>query len=363
MFDLDPEQRLPVTLLTGFLGSGKTSLLNRWLRDDSLADAAVIVNELGEIGIDHALIASSNENTIELSTGCLCCTISGDLVDTLRDLYVKRSAGEIRPFSRVIIETTGMADPGPVIQVLMSQPATTRYRLCGIVATIDAVHGQQTLDGHIESVKQIAVADHIVMTKADLVAKPSIDALSARMLQLAPTATLRQSTLESWPAPAQLLTQQAYFPSSSSAAVSLASRETTIAAPEEGEANRYRRYRRAGGSVHDARIESFVLYFEDSFEWEHLAAWLDALTIAHPNQLLRVKGIFAIEGRPLPLAVHAVQSLFHPPTELAEWPDLDHRSRVVFITQDLSRSYVEEVLSVIRSRSPRPPQSPSSMDQ
>ena len=163
------DDRLPVTLLTGFLGSGKTTLLNAWLRSPDLADAAVIVNEFGEVGIDHALIASSNDNTIELSTGCLCCTVRGDLVDTLRELIVRREKGEVRAFDRVIIETTGLADPAPVIQALMTFPVAHRFRLRQVVTTVDAVNGLSTLASHPEAVKQAAVADEIVITKLDII--------------------------------------------------------------------------------------------------------------------------------------------------------------------------------------------------
>jgi G3E family GTPase len=148
--DLPQNDRIPVTLLTGFLGSGKTTLLNAWLRSPELSDAAVIVNEFGEVGVDHALIASSSDNTIELSTGCLCCTVRGDLVDTLRELIVKREKGEVRAFDRVIIETTGLADPAPVIQALMTFPVARRFRLRQVVTTVDAANATRTFEQHPE---------------------------------------------------------------------------------------------------------------------------------------------------------------------------------------------------------------------
>src|SRR5689334_5541368 len=197
------DNRVPVTLLTGFLGSGKTTLLNAWLRSPELADAAVIVNEFGEIGIDHALIASSNDNTIELSTGCLCCTVRGDLVDTLRELQVKRATGEVRAFDRVIIETTGLADPAPVIQALMTMPVARRFRLQQVVTAVDAVHGLSTLDAHMESVKQAAVADDIIVTKLDIGA-PSTAPLDERLKALNPGARIHRSTLSGQPLPSAL---------------------------------------------------------------------------------------------------------------------------------------------------------------
>ena len=165
---MENDDRLPVMLLTGFLGSGKTTLLNTWLRTPDLENAAVIVNEFGDVGIDHSLIASSSDNMIELSTGCLCCTVRGDLVDTLRELIEKRAKGEVRKFDRLIIETTGLADPGPVLQALMTLPVARRFRLRQVVTTVDTINGLSTLEKHPEALKQAAVADEIVITKTDL---------------------------------------------------------------------------------------------------------------------------------------------------------------------------------------------------
>jgi G3E family GTPase len=209
------EDRLPVTLLTGFLGSGKTTLLNSWLRSPELADAAVIVNEFGEIGIDHALIESSNDNTIELSTGCLCCTVRGDLVDTLRELIVRREKGEVRAFDRVVIETTGLADPAPVIQALMTFPVSRRFRLRQVVTTIDAANGTRTLEQHPESVKQAAVADELVITKTDLDPKAA-SGLIAELKRLNPGARIHQSSPTKMPAPSDLATVDIYDPATKS---------------------------------------------------------------------------------------------------------------------------------------------------
>lgn len=382
-----PDLRTPVSLLTGFLGSGKTTLLNAWLRDPALADAAVIVNEFGEIGIDHALIASSNDNTIELSTGCLCCTVRGDLVETLRDLRAKRSAGEVPNFSRVLIETTGLADPVPVIQALITFPVARAFRLGRVITVVDSVNGAATLEAHAEAVRQVVVADELIVSKTDL---PEADttALVQRLQQLNPGAGVTRSADGAHPAASLLDGVDIYDPAARPEAVK-----------EWLKADRYEGTDRAGDhdgddhgehghhhgkhghphgehahshaeaagpdghgahphahrhdvNRHSADIGSFCLSFDEPLQWEHVSAWLDALVMAHGEQLLRVKGILDIAGRSRPIVLQAVQRLFHPPTELADWPDGERRSRIVFITRGLSREFVLEVLDTLRARAP-----------
>ncbi len=329
------DMRTPVTLLTGFLGSGKTTLLNGWLRDPALSDAAVIVNEFGEIGIDHALIAASSDNTIELSTGCLCCTVKGDLVETLRDLTEKRARGEVKAFARVIIETTGMADPGPVIQALITFPVARTYRLGRVVTAVDAVQGMGTLDRHAEARKQVGVADEVVLTKADL-AGTDLAPLEARIAGLSPGARLHLSSLNHLAQPTLLDGIDPADPNT---------RPSEVRAWLRAEA-----FEAADPVTHREDIGSFCLAFEEPLHWEHVSAWLDALVIAHGDDLLRVKGILAIAGRPRPVVVQAVQRLFSPPVELSAWPEGMAGSRIVFITRGLSQAYVTEVLDVIRTR-------------
>lgn len=334
------DMRTPVTVLTGFLGSGKTTLLNGWLRDPALSDAAVIVNEFGEIGIDHALIATSSDNTIELSTGCLCCSVKGDLVETLRELTEKRARGEVKAFSRVVIETTGLADPGPVIQALITFPVARTYRLGRIVTAVDAVQGMGTLDRHAEARKQVGVADEIVLTKADLAGADPVGAhlaaLKARLSALAPGARLHDSALGRLAQPTLL---DGIDPADPRTRPSEARAWLRAEAVEAADPSRHRE-----------DVGSFCLAFDEPLHWEHVAAWLDALVIAHGDDLLRVKGILAIAGRTKPVVVQAVQRLFSPPAELAAWPEGFEGSRIVFITRGLSRDYVAEVLEVIRSR-------------
>jgi G3E family GTPase len=336
-----------VTLLTGFLGSGKTTLLNEWLQSPELANAAVIVNEFGEIGIDHALIASSNDNTIELSTGCLCCTVRGDLVDTLRELQTKRASGEVRSFDRVVIETTGLADPAPVIQALMTFPVVRRFRLNEVVTAVDGVQGLGTLRRHPESVRQAAVADDVVITKTDI---PNADAahVAAEIKALNPGARIHHSSMANKVRTSDLGAADIYDPATKGADV-----EQWLRA-EAYEADAHGHHHHHDVNRHNAEIVSFCLSYDEPLRWDHVANWLDALAIAHGDQLLRVKGILTIEGRDKPIVVQAVQRLFHPPFELAEWPAGERSSRIVFITQSLSREFVAEVFDTIRGKRSAP---------
>ena len=344
-----PAERIPTSLLTGFLGSGKTTLLNAWLASPALASAAVIVNEFGEVGIDHALIAASSDNTIELSTGCLCCTVRGDLVDTLRELYEKRQRGEVRPFDRVIIETTGLADPGPVIQALMTFPVAGTYRLDRVVTAVDGVQGLATLDNHHEAAKQVAVADHIVVTKSDIA--PAADRLVERLAGLNPGAGLIHAGLGRTPDATLVAGTSLYDPATKAADVLawLNADAYEDHGHEHGHSHEHG-HRHHDRNRHSDRIGSFCLSFDEPLHWEHVAHWLDALVIAHGENLLRVKGIVDIAGRDRPIVVQAVQKLFHPPVELPFWPEGPRRSRIVFITRDLGRDYVAEVLATMQAR-------------
>lgn len=347
------DERLPVMLLTGFLGSGKTTLLNAWLQSADLANAAVIVNEFGDIGIDHALIASSSDNTIELSTGCLCCTVRGDLVDTLRELQVKRAKGEVRAFDRVVIETTGLADPAPVIQALMTFPVVRRYRLQQVVTAVDSKLGLSTINQHAESVKQAAVADDIILTKMDLVGA-DLEPLLARLKTLNPGARIHHSSLGKVPQPNALTIADIFDPKTKGAEVlewlNAEAYDHGDQAPAIAPHEHHHRHHHHDVNRHSAEIGSFCLQFENPLHWEHVANWLDAMVLGHGDNLLRVKGILNVVGRERPIVVQAVQRLFHPPSELPRWPSDDQTSRIVFITRALSREYVTEVFDTIRRR-------------
>ncbi|MET4578378.1 CobW family GTP-binding protein [Ottowia thiooxydans] len=335
--------RIPVALLTGFLGSGKTTLLNRWLREPALANAAVIVNEFGDIGIDHNLIASSNDNTIELSTGCLCCTVQGDLVETLRDLFDKRSRGTVRAFDRVVIETTGMADPGPVLQALMTFPVANGYRLAQVITTVDGVNGATTLSRFPESSKQVSVADQLVITKMDLANPKQAQDLQAQLALLNPGATVSWATDLQVPCLDVLTELDVYAAATPAPAI-----RRWLNAEAYTDPTRYQPITPDSSGGHSEGIETFSLVYDEPLAWQELAAWLDALVMAHGDDLLRVKGILNIAGESRPIVVHAVQRLFHPPAPLAEWPYEDRRSRLVFITRGIGRAFVEHIFDVIR---------------
>ncbi len=329
-------EKIPVTVLTGFLGAGKTTLLNRLLKAPELAGCAVLINEFGEIGLDHLLVDKLDDDVVLLNAGCLCCTVRGDLVRALRDLASRAEAGqEIR---RVVIETTGLADPAPILQTLMSDPAVlSAYRLDGVVTLVDAAAGMATLDTQVEAVKQAAMADRLVLTKTDIAAPAAVAALRARLAALNPQAPL----LGADAAPAALLdagdfTTQGRIPE--------------VAAWLEREAHRHHHHHHHDPNRHDAGIEACGFVFDEPLPWQGVATWLEMLALTRGESILRVKGLLNIAGEDRPVVVHGVQHVFHPPLMLAAWPqDHDHRSRLTLVLRNLPRQVVEEGLSAFVS--------------
>jgi G3E family GTPase len=311
----------PVTVLTGFLGAGKTTVLNHLLRQPELARTAVLVNEFGEIGIDHLLVEKLDENTVLLNAGCLCCTVRGDLTRVLREMLPRARRDEI---GRIIIETTGLAEPAPILATLMTDPVVaSAYRLDGVVTVIDAVGGLTNLAERPEALRQVAVADRIVLTKTDLADPGSLLARIDALNPGAPVITARHGAVD----PATILHAGLFNP---------ASKIPDVAGWLQAEAHAHHHH------DHDERITSFCLTFDRPLHWQGVGMWLELLIQTRGKDLLRIKGILNLQGQDRPVAIHAVQHVLHPPALLSGWPEGDPRtSRIVFITQDLPRSVIE----------------------
>jgi G3E family GTPase len=324
----------PVTLLTGFLGSGKTTLLNRLVAHPAAGDCAVIVNEFGPVAIDHALVRTASENIVLLPSGCICCQVAGDLVQAMRDLYFKRAAGEVPDFRRVIIETTGLADPAPLARTLIELPlVAARYSLAGIVTTVDGTHGLAQLDAHPEAVKQAAVADRLVVTKSDLASAAQLEALEERLAALNPGA-LRLRSANGDADPARLLDTGLY-----QGAGRLANPGSWL------NAGAYRHVGDPLGAGHDPRVRAFAWFAEAPVDWPAFEDGLATLLELAGERILRLKGLVNCVGGEGPVAVHAVQHTLYPPARLPQWPDADRRTRLVFIVRDLEESFVAHTLN------------------
>jgi G3E family GTPase len=312
----------PVTVLTGFLGAGKTTVLNHLLWQPVLARTAVLVNEFGEIGIDHLLVEKLDENTVLLNAGCLCCTVRGDLTRTLRDMLPRARRDEI---SRIVIETTGLAEPAPILATLMTDPVVaSAYRLDGVVTVIDAVAGETNLTERPEAMHQVAVADRIVLTKTDLADPASLLQRIERLNPGAPVITARHGAID----PATILNAGLFNP---------ATKIPDVAGWLHAEAHAHHHH------DHDERVTSFCLTFDRPLHWQGVGLWLELLIQTRGKDLLRIKGILNLRDQDRPVAIHAVQHVLHPPVLLSAWPEGDPRtSRIVFITQDLPRAVVEE---------------------
>lgn len=348
----DQSNRLPISVLTGFLGSGKTTLLSKLLRDPDMANTAVVINEFGDVGLDHMLVESSDENTVLMDSGCLCCTIRGDLVDTLRDLFRKRVTGAVPEFDRLVIETTGLADPAPILHTLMSDPLLcARYRLDGVLTTVDGVHGLKQLDAQFEPLKQAAVADRILITKADMVDDAAIDALRDRLRAVNPAAPVHVVSNGDIAA-SHVLNVGLFDPAEKIPDVEKWLREEAYDHDHKHGHDHNHGGHDHDANRHDAHIRSFCLTTDSAFSWEAFANWMDALISVHGESLLRVKGVLHVTDTDQPVVVHGVQHVFHPPAVLEAWPNEDRRSRIVMITRDLNQEPVEKMFHAFIKDSP-----------
>jgi G3E family GTPase len=347
--------RTPVTILTGFLGSGKTTLLNRALTAPDMARTAVIINEFGEIALDHALAAQSDDSVVVLENGCLCCTVRSDLVGTLNDLYHRRHTGKIPFFDNIMIETSGLAEPGPVLQAFLSEPTLDGlYRVANVIALVDAVNGLDTLREHEEAVQQVALADRIVITKLDLVEDPQgRDRLTADLRRINPSAALGAAT-DALPDLPALLRSPGFDPMDPGADPRPWLNVEAYANVHQHDDHRHdghdhdRHDHVHGHRWHERLIESFCLIRDEPLTRDAVQFLLDGITQNLGPSLLRVKGLVNVAEEPdRPAVIQGVQHLLHTMTWLPRWPDADRRTRIVFITRGVVRSDLQEMIELL----------------
>jgi G3E family GTPase len=331
--------RIPVTLITGFLGSGKTTLISKLVRHPSMARVAVVINEVGEIGIDHDIVAMSSENIALLANGCICCSVRTDLQETLRDLFARRRVGEVADFDRVIIETTGLADPAPVVQTLSSDTLiAAQFRLDGLVTLVDAVNGAAQLANHAEPAKQIALADRVFITKSDIAPPDALEALKTAIREINPGAGVAL-VVNGEVDPAELTGLGLASANAGPATLSF------LGEPLQGEGSQGERPLGRRSALHDASIKTLSLRFDQPFTWTAFSAALELLATLRGPDLLRVKGIVNVEGAPV--VVQGVQHIFHPPVPLDRWPSADTGTRLVFITRRIEASTIRNLLNAV----------------
>jgi G3E family GTPase len=326
-----PDGRVPIFLVSGFLGSGKTTVLNRLLSNPEMKGTAVLINEFGEVGIDQLLVSEVRGDLMLLTTGCICCEYLGELADAVKDLFARREAGEIPRFDRVVLETTGLADPVRLIDTASNDPAMSLLvYLDSVIVTADAVLGRETLRSHPESVKQAALADRILLTKVDAASPEEAEALRHGLRAVNPTAPIRP-TVRGDVTPEEVLGAGTLDAGARGARLSdwLAIRERE----ESGDAG-----------VHGS-VRSFVVRLAPPLEFPRFASWFSRLVARDGTPLLRVKGLLATRGDERPLVVQSVQWILCPTHRLDAWPDADRSSRLVFVARDLAPAREKEIRS------------------
>ncbi|MCF6368803.1 CobW family GTP-binding protein [Rhizobium halophilum] len=341
-----PRSRIPVSIITGFLGAGKSTLLNRILKDPAASDTAVIINEFGEVGIDNLLVESSGDTLVELANGCLCCTVRGELVDTLATMMDAMQTGRMKPIRRIVIETTGLADPAPVMQSVMGNPVIAQsFELDGLITVVDAVNGAATLERHSEAVKQVAVADRLIISKAAMASEEQLRDVQVHLTRLNPRAQ-RLDADASETAAASLLDNGLYDPSSKIADVDRWLQDEARA-PDHDHHHHGHHHHHHDVTRHGASIRSFSIVHDQPIDPMAIEMFVDLLRSAHGEKLLRMKAVVALSDNPdRPLVLHGVQSIFHPPQRLPAWPQgSDRRTRMVLITQDLPEEFVSDLFA------------------
>ena len=348
--------RVPVSIITGFLGAGKSTLLNRILKDPAMRDAAIIINEFGEVGIDHLLVTASDEAIIELSDGCLCCTVRGALVDTLAMLADAMQTAGLKKLTRVVIETTGLADPAPVMQSVMGHPVIGEtFELEGVVTLVDAVNGVSNLERFSEAVKQVAVADRLILSKNSMSDAATVATLRERLRELNPHAPIVDGDSEE-AGLASIFDNGLYDPQTKTADVARWLRAETGDAHShhhhDGHHHHDHGHHHHDINRHGENIRSFSIIHDQPIDPAALEMFMDLLRSAHGEKLLRMKAIVGLTDNPeRPLVLHGVQSIFHRPERLPEWPDpKDKRTRLVLITQNLPEDYVRELFDTFAGK-------------
>ncbi len=332
---------LPIHIITGFLGSGKTTLLNQLLQQPGMEETVVIVNEFGEIGIDHLLVKATTENMVLLEGGCLCCSVRTDLVNTLEDLFHKQACKKIPKFKQIIVETTGIADPAPILRTLINDPFIARhYRLGVIITTVDAVYGTEQLDEYQESVKQAALANMLIVTKIDLVDAAKLAVLKQRLRGLNPSASIDELNLnEQKLDPRSLFERDCYNPETQRLDVNRWLQADIYSDNQSPPSLNH---------IHDAYIKSFCIEHDEPLHWLTLEHWIQQLTRLRGKDLLRVKGIAYTYETDLPVLIQGVQHIFQPPVTLDAWPTDERRSQIVFITRNIEKTTIERVLAALK---------------